>query len=88
MAVTAISNTSPVASRYGVAFWVLAWGLASAIAFGFVLWLYPACNRTAAMPLTEAQRRPSDARQLSRMRSAVMARAGAGAADGGSKALE
>lgn len=61
MAVTAISSSqNAAASRYGVAFWVMAWGLASAGAFALVLWRYPACNRTAAMPLSASHRRPKE----------------------------
>ena len=76
MAVTAISDSSEVAARYGIAFWVMAWGLASTAAFGLTLWLYPACNRTAEMPLIAAQRRPNQGPRLSEMRSMSLSKGG------------
>ncbi|KAI8471631.1 MAG: major facilitator superfamily domain-containing protein [Monoraphidium minutum] len=83
VAVTAISSTSPASNDYGVAFWVLAWGLVSAAAFLLVLWLYPSCNRTAAMPLREAERAPPDASAAAGLRALSMSPPPPGGGGGG-----
>jgi hypothetical protein len=86
MAVTAISSASGASGEYGVAWWVLAWSLVSAAAYAATLWLFPACNRTAAMPLLGEQRRPSDPLVLGGLRGlsvSVTAASGCSAVRGG-----
>ena len=82
LAVTAIRSTnsqgtSGATAIFGAAFWTLAAGVVSAIAYLVTLVVYPVCNRAAAQPLVSSQRHPMDKRALHDLRSGSISRSGA-----------
>ena len=69
LAVTAIrASGSAVAEQYGSAFWTLAAGIVSTLAYLATLFYLPVCNRAAAQPVFSEQLHPKDRATLVELR--------------------
>ncbi|GBF97663.1 MFS transporter [Raphidocelis subcapitata] len=80
LAVTGIrASGSAAAAAYGSAFWTLAAGSVSVLAYVATLHYLPVCNRAAAQPLFSEQLHPKDRVAASQLRSGSFSPAGAAA---------